>query len=69
MPKVLCAWQQKEIEANFDELAKIVEKSKFVCKKCARTACDKQYLCKPAKIVTKKKKSHKKPSAITTGAE
>lgn len=60
MPKVLCAWKQKEIEANFDELTTIVGKSKFVCKKCARTAGDKKHLCKPEKIVTKKKKLHKK---------
>lgn len=59
MPKPLCGWKQKDIEANFSELALIVDKSKCVCKKCARSANDKKYLCKPEKIVTKKSKLHK----------
>ena len=60
MPKKLCAYKEKEVEQNLADLSVIVEKSKFICKKCARTACEKKYLCKPVKINSKKNKLHKK---------
>jgi len=50
MAKTLCKWKKKEIEQNIHELTNIVSKPRFICKDCARAACDKSYLCKPIKL-------------------
>ena len=47
MAKSLCKWKKKEIEKDFHELARIIDKPRFVCKDCARSAHDKRFLCKP----------------------
>ncbi len=60
MPKKLCHYKQKEIEKNIDELSVIVSKPKYICKKCARVACNKKVLCSPENVNTKKSKLHKK---------
>jgi hypothetical protein len=45
--KTLCDWDKKEIDKRFDQLAKIVQVPKYICRKCARVAQKKDYLCKP----------------------
>ena len=51
MTKSLCKWKKKDIERNMHELKHIVEKPRFICKECARSAHRKEYLCKPIKII------------------
>ncbi|MDD1783531.1 hypothetical protein LRP49_20360 [Enterovibrio sp. ZSDZ35] len=47
MAKTLCEWKTKEIENGLDDLLKLVKKSEYVCRKCARVANTKKVLCKP----------------------
>lgn len=54
MAKELCKWKKKEIEKNLRDITRIVETSRFVCKDCARSACEKNYLCKPIKLASAK---------------
>jgi len=48
--KSLCKLKKKEIEKNLHELAHIVDKPRYICKDCARSAHDKNYLCKAIKL-------------------
>ena len=48
--KTLCEWEKKEIEKKSTELVKIIANAKYYCKKCVRTANDKNVLCKPKKL-------------------
>ena len=48
--KTLCEWEKKEIEKKSVELVKIISNAKYFCKKCARSAYDKDHLCKPKKF-------------------
>ena len=48
--QTLCAYKKDEIKENLKELSRIVSDPKFICRKCARVANDKEYLCKPAKL-------------------
>ncbi|MBE0367536.1 hypothetical protein PAUR_a0908 [Pseudoalteromonas aurantia 208] len=50
MSKTLCEWKKKEIESKLTQLTDIVSPSHYLCKKCARTANDKKYLCKGIKL-------------------
>ena len=50
MAKNLCKWKKKDIEKNMHELAHVVNKPRYICKSCARSAHDKEFLCKPAKL-------------------
>lgn len=50
MAKSLCKWKKKDIEKNLSELTHIVNKPRFVCKDCARSAHDKGHLCKAIKL-------------------
>ena len=50
MVKTLCKWKKKEIEKGLHELAHIVDKPRFICKDCARSAHNKAFLCKPTKL-------------------
>ena len=50
MSKTLCDWSKKDIERHAAELLTIVTPQNFICFKCARTACDKHYLCRPESI-------------------
>lgn len=47
MSKTLCDWSKKDIERHASELLAIVTPQKFICFKCAGTACEKHYLCRP----------------------
>ena len=48
--KTLCEWEKKEIEKQSAELIKLIANAKYYCKKCARSANDKEVLCKPKKL-------------------
>jgi len=48
--KTLCEWEKIEIEKKSADLVKLIANAKFYCKKCARSANDKDVLCKPKKI-------------------
>ena len=48
--KNLCKLDSKEIENNLKEISKLVEKPKYICKRCARVSNDKKFLCKPIKL-------------------
>ena len=47
MSRTLCKWSKKEIGRHAAELLNIVTPPHYLCFKCARTACDKHYLCRP----------------------
>lgn len=51
MAKSLCKWKKKDIDKDLHSLMRIVEKPKFICKDCLRAAQDKNFLCKPTKII------------------
>jgi len=46
----LCKWKSDHIWEDFDQLRKIVRKPKYVCRKCARSASKKKWLCKPTAL-------------------
>lgn len=48
--KALCKWDKESIKDKIDEIKTIVKEPGFVCKRCARVANDKEYLCKPEKL-------------------
>ena len=50
MAKTLCDWSKRDIEANSTKLHQIVQDPQYYCRKCARVACQKRYLCKGAKF-------------------
>ncbi|TAG09000.1 MAG: hypothetical protein EAZ42_08410 [Verrucomicrobia bacterium] len=50
MGKTLCDWSKKDIEKDFLRLAEIVASPRYACRKCARSAGDSKYLCKPRKL-------------------
>jgi hypothetical protein len=52
--KTLCELDKKEIEKNFAEVVKLVNKPKYVCRRCARAVNEKDLVCKPAKIPLEK---------------
>jgi hypothetical protein len=45
MAKTLCDWSKKDILKRSDQLALIVGAPEYVCRKCARVAIAKKYLC------------------------
>jgi hypothetical protein len=53
LQKTLCTLGRKHIEDTIDYLSEIVGKPKYLCRKCARAANKKKYLCKPAKLKRK----------------
>ena len=48
--KTLCDLDKKEIEKKLPEISKIVLNPNYICRKCARAAQQKEYLCKPQKL-------------------
>ena len=53
--KTLCELEKKDLEKNLVEIAKLVNKPKYICGRCARAANDKDLVCKPAKIPHEKR--------------
>lgn len=50
--KTLCCLDKDDIGDNIRDVAKVVSRAKYVCRKCARAATKKKYLCKPVRLVT-----------------
>lgn len=50
MAKTLCDWDRKDIRKHADRLLAIVTPQRFLCSRCARTACGKRYLCHPVSM-------------------
>ncbi|MGF1715210.1 hypothetical protein [Photobacterium chitinilyticum] len=50
MAKSLCKYRRVEIADQFATISKIVSEPKFVCSSCARSASNKDYLCKPSAL-------------------
>jgi len=48
--KTLCDLDKKDIERRLDQITRIVSAPQYICRKCARAAKKKEYLCKPQKI-------------------
>jgi len=46
-PKTLCKLKKADIEEQFKTLASYTRSSCYLCKKCARSANAKKWLCKP----------------------
>ncbi len=51
----LCDLSKAELEAHWDEISGLVQNPKYMCKKCARAAENKNHLCKPKRIGSRKK--------------
>lgn len=49
-PETLCDWSRKHIEKHSGRLTDIIREPRYYCRKCARAANEKKYLCKPVKI-------------------
>jgi hypothetical protein len=41
---------KKDVEKRINDIMKMVNKPKYICKKCARTANEKEFICKPVEI-------------------
>jgi hypothetical protein len=48
--KKLCKLKKNDIENSLKDILTIVKSPKYICKKCARVANDKSYLCSSKKI-------------------
>ncbi|MDD2356931.1 MAG: hypothetical protein PHX13_03350 [Thiovulaceae bacterium] len=48
--KTLCELKRDDLEKDFSKIVSIVSKPKYICKKCARVAKDKKYLCKAVEL-------------------
>ena len=59
MGRTLCDWSKKDIERHALELLSIVTPQNWLCQKCARTACDERYLCRPKEIAKILRRAHK----------
>jgi hypothetical protein len=52
-PKIkttLCKLDKHDIEEHKQDIVSLVSEPKFMCRKCARVASNKKYLCQPIKI-------------------
>ena len=48
--KCLCDLDKKEVEKRIEKIKRMVDKPKYICRKCARAANDADYVCKPVTI-------------------
>ena len=48
--KTLCDLDKKELEKRLPEIMRMVDRPRYICRKCARAANDKDRLCRPRKI-------------------
>ena len=46
----ICKWSSGDVDANLDELWKMVREPRFACKSCGRVAKKKKWLCKPTRL-------------------
>lgn len=50
--KTLCAFKKDDLKDNLRKYKKLVQDSRFVCKKCGRAAHQETRLCKPVTLDT-----------------
>ena len=50
MAKELCKIKKALIEYDIDAYCQLVDKPRFVCRRCGRAANKKKYVCKPTRI-------------------
>ena len=55
----LCKWEKTDIKKDFKKISTMVDKPKYLCKNCARTANKKKWLCEPKALKKSSKKSKK----------
>jgi hypothetical protein len=48
--KHLCAYKKSAIKEDLDKFKELVRDPRFICRKCARAARDKDRLCQPEKL-------------------
>ncbi len=48
--KCLCSMKKEDIEKRINDIMKMVNTPKYVFKKCARAANEKEFICKPIEI-------------------
>ncbi|NTW89098.1 MAG: hypothetical protein HGB26_08320 [Desulfobulbaceae bacterium] len=53
--KTLCKLDKHDMEERMGDIVSLVSDPKFICRKCARVATNKKYLCKPLTIKLSKK--------------
>jgi len=46
----MCHLKKSTLKDHFDDVVKLVEDPKYICKKCFRVSNDKNVLCKPKKM-------------------
>ncbi len=46
----LCDVSKSTLRDHLDEIARLVDRPRFICRKCARVANQKRYLCKPTRL-------------------
>jgi len=46
----MCHLKKSTLKDHFDDVVKLVDNPKYICKKCFRVANDKDALCKPKKM-------------------
>lgn len=51
--KTFCDLTKDYIAKHLDEIILLIDKPKFICRKCARAANESTHLCKPVKIKNK----------------
>ncbi len=55
MSKKVCKLVKKELpKEDIESYLEYILPAKYLCKKCGRTACKEDYLCKPDKITPSK---------------
>jgi hypothetical protein len=52
----LCKLDKHDMEERMLDIVSLVSEPKFICRKCARVATNKKYLCQPVKIKSATKK-------------
>ena len=67
MGKHLCDLS-KSVKKNFDQIASLVDRPKFVCTDCGRAVNEKKWVCDPKRLPGKEKqpKSKSSPSETTS---
>jgi len=46
----MCHLKKSTLRDHFDDVVKLVDNPKYICKKCFRVSNDKNVLCKPKKM-------------------
>jgi hypothetical protein len=46
----LCDLDKKDIEKKLEKIKRMVNKPRYICRKCARAANEEDFVCKPVSI-------------------